>query len=310
MRERCAILSLIFGFLASTSRASGSPVVLTFDAPWECPNQEHFWRQLRARSARLSEPNPNLPEVRLDVRISGSYSNYHGHLTLIGPQNSVVERDVSGPNCVDVTAAVALMSAVTVDGLRVTSQANGSATPIQKEDEPRWGLGPVVGVHSNVAPAVAPMLGVALAHNDWRAVGSPAYRVAATFAWSGWRGVSDAGTLVGDARFYWFATRAVACPYQFRVASTAFGPCAQLELGAHVGEGRTVKGVESRTGLWLAPGALVNLSVNLAPIWLTVSGGAVFPLIHNTFQFTPKPEAFRTDAAGLSAELGLAWVIK
>lgn len=283
-------------------------MLLTFEAPWECPNRDHFWRQLRTRSTRLSEASPPIPTVRIDVRISGPFSNYHGHLTLVGPENSVVERDVSGPNCVDVTAAIALMTAVAIDGLRVTSPTRGSATQ-QQEDDARWGLGPVAGIHSSLAPAVVPMLGLSLAHHDWGGVGSPEYRLAGMFAWSGWRGVFDDNTRVGDARYFWLATRAVACPYQFRVTSVTFGPCAQVELGAIIGEGKTSQGVDSKTGLWLAPGALLNGSVNVAQVWVTVAGGAVFPFVQNAFRFRPKPEAFRTDTIALSAELGLAWAI-
>jgi hypothetical protein len=85
-------------------------------------------------------------------------------------------------------------------------------------------------------------------------------------------------------------------------ASTAL-----LELGALTGEGRTHDGIHAKTGLWLAPGALVNLSVKADPVWLRLAFGAVFPVIWNKFQFKPNPVAFQADSIALSAEFEVAW---
>ena len=243
-----------------------------------------------------------MPGIRIDARISGSFSSYHGHLTLFG-DNSIVERDVSGQNCVDVSAALALITAVSIDGLRRNSPTDGFAPSRPEKAEKRFALGPVAGIHSGVAPPAVPMLGLSFTVHDWARVSSPEYRVAAMFAWSQWQTVAD----VGSTRFLWFASRSTGCPFQLRVASTALGPCALLELGALTGEGRTRNGIHAETGLWLAPGALVNWSVKADPVWLRLALGAAFPVIGNKFQFNPNPVAFQADSLALSAEVEVAW---
>jgi len=288
------------------SYAAPLPVTLSYDAPWECPNQDQFWRQLRGRSTRLAEQEQRELGIRIDAKISGSFSSYHGHLTLLGHDNSVVERDVSGPNCVDVSAALALITAVSIDGLRSNSLTDGSAPLRQEKAERRFSIGPVVGIHTGVAPHTVPTIGLAFVYHDWAKFGSPEFRLAAMFGWSQWQAFFDGG----DARFRWFASRSTACPFQVRLASAAIGPCALLELGALTGEGRTGNGVKSETGLWLAPGALLNVAVRADPVWLRLAGGAVTPALRHQFQFLPNPVAFHVDSVALTAEFELAWAFK
>lgn len=289
--------------------ANDSPITLSYDAPWECPNRDQFWRQLRARSTRLSEPSAGAPAIAIDARISGSYSHYSGHLRLLESNNSVVERDVAGPNCVDVSAALALITAVTLDSAPVNSPPDSSVTARQKKAEKRFAVGPVAGIHKAVAPSVVPTIGLSVTYHDRTLFGSPEFRLEGLFAerkWQGVQGVFEGG----DARFLWFAARAAACPLQAQVASVTIGPCAIIELGALEGEGRTPVGTRSETGWWFAPGALLNWSVQAEPVWLRLAAGAVRPVIRDTFQFKPKPEVFQPPSLGLTAEFEVVWAFK
>lgn len=245
--------------------------------------------------------------VAIDARISGSNSFYKGHLRLLEADQSVVERDVSGPNCVDVSAALALITAVTLDAFRANAPTGLGATAIQKKTEKRFAVGLTAGIDQVIAPRVVPTLGISLTYHDRVHFGSPEFRVAGLFAWSPWQGVYDGGGRVGDARFLWFASRSAACPLQAQWSSTTLGPCAVLELGTLTGEGRTQGGAQSKTGVWLAPGAVLNWSVQFEPVWLRLSAGAVAPVIRHTFQFIPRPEVFRSPSLGPVAEFELAW---
>jgi hypothetical protein len=251
--------------------------------------------------------------ISIDARISGSGSLYRGHLRLMETNSPVVERDVGGANCVDVTAALALITAVSLDAARNGPQPDVSVMARQKENAKRWALGSLAGIDTVIAPSVVPTFGLSLTYHDRRRVGSPEYRVAGLFALSGWEPVSPGGQRVGDARFSWFASRSTACPFQFQWASTTIGPCASLEIGVLRGEGRIRDGVQSGTGLWLAPGASLNWSVQLDPVWLRLAAGGTIPVTRDKFQFTPNPPnpvAFQPPAAGLSAELELAWAFR
>ena len=305
MRRYCVFAFVVA--LSAWARADSPPITLLYDAPWECPDRDQFWRQLRGRSVRLAAPQGEVRGIAIETRISGSFDRYNGHLRLLESDGSVVERDVAGPSCVDVSAALALITAVTLDASRSRGQRDVSATALQKKAPKRLALGVSTGIDKAVAPSVVPTLGLSLTYHDRAGFGSPEYRVAGLFAWSGWNPVDDAGVRVGDVRFYWLASRSTACPLQAQVASTTIGPCAFVELGALMGEGRIHNGTQSKTGFWLAPGALLNWSFQTDPIGLRLAAGAVVPVVRDKFSFNPKPLAFQADSIGLTAELEVAW---
>lgn len=69
-----------FAFWASSAAASDARPLLSYVAPWECPNRDHFWRQLRARSTRLTRMKPDEPGVSVEARITGVDSRYVGRV--------------------------------------------------------------------------------------------------------------------------------------------------------------------------------------------------------------------------------------
>ena len=124
------------------SPAGRSPVTLSYDAPWECPDRAQFWRQLRMRSRRLAASKLDESGISIDARISGSGSLYVGHLRLVESGSAVVERDVGGPNCVDVSNALALITAVTLDASPAATRTDFSVTVKQKSTK-AFAIGPV-----------------------------------------------------------------------------------------------------------------------------------------------------------------------
>ncbi len=128
--------------LTVDAAASDSPIRLSYDAPWECPDRAQFWRQLRMRSRRLAASKLDESGISIDARISGSGSLYVGHLRLAESGSAVIERDVSGPNCVDVSTALALITAVTLDASPAAARTDFPVTAKQKSTKV-FAIGPV-----------------------------------------------------------------------------------------------------------------------------------------------------------------------
>ena len=142
--------------MTPTVAAHESGMMLRYDAPWECPNREQFWRQFWARSTRLAGTKPGEVGITVDARISGVDSRYVGHLRLVDSAGAEVEREVTGPNCVDVSAALALITAVTLDAFPTLKQGVLPVPARQNKMPRRVAVGAVAGIHKAVASDVVP----------------------------------------------------------------------------------------------------------------------------------------------------------
>ncbi len=225
------------------------------------------------------------------------------------PTGAVVERDLAGSTCMDVSAALALIAAVSLDALPAHWQRALPAPPRQKKRPNRLAIGATMGIHNAVAPREVPMIGLSATFHDRQVRGSPEVRFEALISLDKYQPVTDAATLatVGRARFLWVSSRSTACPLQVNLASTTLGPCAFVELGRLKGSGATSQGDRSKTGWWFAPGALLNWSLQADPVWVRLAGGAVIPVIRHTFRFEPDPLIFQTPSLGVIAQFELAW---
>ena len=141
MRFFHALAFLALELLPVDVAANDSPIALSYDAPWECPDRLQFWQQIRMRSARLIGSQPGQVGVVIDARISGSGSLYSGHLRLVESGGAVVERDVGGPNCVDVSTALALITAVTLDAFPAVTQTDLPVTARQRKPNRVFAVG-------------------------------------------------------------------------------------------------------------------------------------------------------------------------
>ena len=171
-------------------------------------------------------------------------------LRLVESGSAVVERDVGGPNCVDVSNALALITAVTLDASPAATRTDFSVTVKQKSTK-AFAIGPVAGIYKGVAPNVVPTLGLSLTYHARNRFGSPEFRIEGLFAESKWADVFDDRGFAGSSRFLWFASRMTACPLQLQVSFITVGPCALLEMGALEGQGRARLGDLSKDTGWL-----------------------------------------------------------
>jgi len=114
----------------------------------------------------------------------------------------------------------------------------------------------------------------------------------------------------GTARFYWIASRWLACPLALEARPLRIGVCASLELGLLRGLGWGDWGSLAENGWWLAPGAQLRAAVQLRRLRLAMTGGPVFPVVRDQFKFINDPEIFRAPRLGLSASIELGWTFE
>ena len=299
-----------FALTAPSALAREAGLALTYEVPAECPNRDSFWGQLWARSSRLQGTRAGDLAMTLGARISGANGQYVGQLLLVDSTGAVVQREVAGPTCLDVSTALALITAVTLDALPAQLPAALSVPARQKKMPRRVALGPVVGFHTAVAPVTVPTVGLSATFHDRQRFGSPELRLEALVSLDVERHpvYDDARATIGHARFLWMSSRTTACPLQVNLASTTLGPCGVVEFGGLSGSGSNLKRESrSKTGWWFAPGALLNWSLQANPVWFRLAGGAVFPVVRDKFLFQQEPVTFQAHSLAGVAEFEVAW---
>lgn len=283
---------------------------MNYTATTGCPGRDVFWGELKARSSRLANSNPLSSGLVVNVQISMTSAEYSGKVTLTDTLGTVVEREVTGPTCEDVSMALALIAAISLDAYvpetRVV-EPKVRPTIANRESSISLDLGPVVGIHQAIAPRMVPTIGLAIGVSKPWQLGTAELRLEGVLGLGASQSVTESGNTLGDARFRWLSTRTLGCPLLFAVGPSNLGPCLVFELGALRGSGSSTAGKLSSTGIWLAPGAVLDGTFIADPIRLGVIGGLVRPLVRDTFIFSPRPTVFRPPSIGLIAEFDIAW---
>jgi len=264
----------------------------------------------------------------LDAQISQTDSGFVGALKLTDGTRTILERELTGSNCADLSNALALVSAVTLDGilperpLAVTApdpldhpQSRSQAAQPRTSEEPKppsahLSFGGIVGMHQGIAPTIVPTVGLTATLRKRTLLGLTELRIEGLVGWSQWRAVFDSELRVGEARFAWVSARAEACPMQSPIGPTSIGACAIVEVGGLRGEGSTSRGNRSNWGGWLAPGLLLNWSGQAQALEFRVAGGAVRPTVRDNYQFAERPLVFRPPSLSFVGEFELAWAFQ
>jgi len=108
---RGAVLLVILA-VAPDARGDASAARLEYRAAPGCPDEEAFAGQLRARSSKISLSRDGAVFVR--VRIAARGERYQGDLRIVDAAGRESQRHLEG-TCADVTAALALITAVALD---------------------------------------------------------------------------------------------------------------------------------------------------------------------------------------------------
>jgi hypothetical protein len=112
------------------------------------------------------------------------------------------------------------------------------------------------------------------------------------------------------ARFDWLKAVASGCPLGFDIDAVELLPCASLEIGGLVGQGRRssrITSPETNSAPWVAVGLLGRLRAPLThAVELELEAGPLVPLTRPEFEFhLPNLLVFRPPPVGLWAGLGL-----
>jgi hypothetical protein len=300
---------VLLGLVADLGQAlaQGQSLYLDYEAPVAtCPDRVAFWNAFWVRSSKQGEQ----PTATLRVRITEEPEAFVGRVSIVDSVGGVVERVVSAPTCAEVSLALALISSIALHDLPMAMPPpKPSAAPVPAPVPERaphaiqWSLGATLGIHTAVAPGVTPTLGIAASASSAHAWGSPEARIELLMTSGRTDSVGEGAAPMGEAQFNWYGGRLSGCPVQLNIATTTFGPCVLAEVGALRGKGLSSVGQVTRTGWWLAPGALLNWVWRPSPLQVRLAAGLVRPLAQDSFKFSPGPTVFRPPNLGGLAQL-------
>jgi hypothetical protein len=302
---------MFVGLVAGHGQVCARPQDLHLDyetSAVTCPDRAAFWNEFWARSSYAPTLVAQQTAVTLRVRIIPEAGEYVGRVSIVDSTGAVVDRVVSAPTCAEVSAALALISSIALHDLPTPApHSQAPAVPPKPSKTIEWSLGGSLGLHKGIGPNVTPTLGIAAGVHYPHRLGSPEARIELLTALRQSATVHSGSEQVGMAHFEWYAGRLSVCPLQLQVVTTTCGPCLVMEVGAMTGEGSSSLGQVSRTGWWLAPGALLNWSWRPKPFELRFAAGLLRPLVRDWFKFNPEPVVFRPPILGVVAQSELGW---
>jgi len=323
VRLSAALACLLAGTLAVTTRARAEEarstalqtLRVTYSAPAGCGSRATFVAELEARTPRVRVVDTQDLAAAVSVELADRPTGIVGQLSLREPDGTETLRAVAGKSCEEVVPALALIAAVLVDPEAITraqtpakaAPANeGSAAQPPRDDErPRFrpSLGTGVAVTSSVAPSlsVAPALELGLEMEQGGRRGPMLLLSFERFSSSTvttHAGLADLSTLLG---------RVSLCPWRWPARGLAFlAPCGAFEAGSlHVDVSQTLDEKEP-TVLWLAAGPDLHLELRpLAVLGLELDLLGIFPLVRDTFYFSPEIPVFSIPVVGWTGRVGV-----
>lgn len=303
LRATVVAIALLEG---SSAIAATPRVRITYTAPEGCPDEASFVAAIGAQSRPFERASPSAVRVRsLDAAITRSTGGFSGVLRVKEADGKASERAVRGAACDDVTSALALVAAITID----TGPLPPSAPPPEEPEPPipsiapRWGVAAALhgGAFFAMTPSVA--IGVSPQIEVSPPVGTPfEVRLGFTFA-----AAPRAATITGSADFYWLAARVEATPLSFTRAPLAMGLVFGADAGAVLGRG---------VGAWLGRELWrpwLDLAVGLrgsgmltSRLGIELSGGMLVPITRDTWVFErPLAIVHQTPPVGAYVTVGI-----
>ncbi len=310
--------------------ASAEPehIRIQFSAPRRCPDANAFMRSLRQRTGRF-ELASGAEQTRIFVvTITRADSFVSGRLEIRGPGTEVSLRNVSGNNCDEVAAALALMTALAIDPDALPPSTPSSTANVRaeasKQAPPASEPSPSVPAVSNLAPpapprstsSTSPAIMPISAGWKWSAGahGGVSQRMSPSTGFGGSLFVEAAApgadvlgpvlraglflnrsdtTLASGAGadFQWAAAMVEGCPIRIGVEGSrvAFYPCLAFHLGVLRAQGRHLDQPEKTTDLWSDLGPVARIRLAVsARLFLEAQGMLVFPLRRPTFDVHDK----------------------
>jgi hypothetical protein len=336
--RRTAFVACGLSTLAVTTLARAQhdeqPVRIAYTAPADCPAENVFFAQVRARAFRVRRATDDEAARAVTIAIATSDGKRMGKVVIEAPDATRAEREVVGENCDQVVAALALITALALDPnaltepaapMAETPSADASApppsipaslrpSPSPVEASHSWHLAlaadvaAVVGVSPRVIVGVPLVVEASAGSSGWF---SPTLRVGFERASSGaigTQGTPGSSFLTGPAEvtFTWTVGFLEACPVGWTVGDVRIEPCARLEAGTLEGASYQVTPSHDVSSAWLDVGAVGRAEWQVfRPLFLELQAGLRVPVIQGRFIFEPDSTIYEPAVLGSVVSGGL-----
>jgi hypothetical protein len=332
------VLSAMLG-LGRIASAEPESVRIDYAAPPGCPDAAAFMRSLRERTTRFHEARPDEDARTFLVRVRAVASSFAGRLQIRSPDGRTTIRDVDATICDEVTGALALITALTIDPDALVSGSKGEndsragassdpgspagrstsssataavatlpATPAAEPAQPwQWSAGLLAHTTLGLSPALGyggDLFVEAEAPGSSRL--GPAVRLGVFL------NQSDVDLATGaGARFQWALMLVEGCPVRLGWTGFAMHPCLAFRVGVLHGEGRRISKPDQTVSFWSDVGPVLRLrSAVTARLLVEAQAGVSFPLHRPTFDIVDMgsaTHAYSVPRAGGSVAIGVAY---
>jgi hypothetical protein len=337
--QAVARAALVLSALLAPGRiawAEPESVRIDYTAPAGCPDATAFMRSLRERTTRFREARPDEQAREFLVRVRAVASSFSGRLEIHSPDGRTAIRKVDATVCDEVTGALALITALTIDPDARIASAKG-ASRSQAEPAPDAADRPVP-TPSGATVATLPAALAPEPSQPWRwsagLLGHTTFWLSPNLGYGGQLFVeaeapsssrvgpaarlgiflnqSDVELPTGTAaRFQWALMQVEGCPVRFGGSGLAIHPCLAFHLGVIHGEARRISQPRQTVSLWADAGPLLRLRMAAtARLLVEAQAGLMFPLHRPTFDILDMGSAttaYSVPRVGGSAGIGVAY---
>lgn len=324
-------LFLVASCVAGVAQAETESVRLEYAAPGECPGQQEFEAEVRARTAKVVFGGEGR---RFVVQVGETDTGFEGRLAIVELDGKENERKLDGTSCVDVVSSLALVAALAIDPDASTAPRE-ELPPAKSVEAPE--PTPPPSVEPKVAPASQPLarrrpseprnervqvaLGASFAVVQGPAPvlllsAGPEAEVARSFGWT--RSSLRLGVLAADTKivgfedeqseFRWVVARPSICPLG-RDRGIRFLLCVLADLGFVRAEGKAVDVPKSATRFWAALGPAGRVGVSTSRIYVDFDMALLVPLTRDDFIFE-NPRIVVHDVPAFGWSTGLSAGVK
>jgi len=328
----------ILGF-ARAAAADPESVRINYAAPDGCPDATAFLQSLKERTTQFREATADEPARRFLVRVKSVGSTFHGRLEIRAPDGRTTVRSVDAALCEEVSTALALITALTIDPNALTdalpkdekraSEAALAPSAVPKQQPGSTPAAVVATVPPTTSQAASP---------SWRwsagLQGHSTFLVSPSLGYGGdifvdaeapvasplapalrlglFLNQSDVELPSGAAaRFQWALMEVEGCPARLGGARLAAHPCVAFRLGVIHGEGRGISNPRQTVSLWSDVGPVLRARLALTPrLLVEAQVGLMITLHRPTFDIVDmgtSTTAYSVPRLGGSAGIGVAY---
>ncbi|MEZ4297167.1 MAG: hypothetical protein R3B70_19535 [Polyangiaceae bacterium] len=309
-----AAIALLFAVPAAAADPPPPRVRLSYSAPGACPDEPAFVAAVTSQARPFTRAPRSSARIRLlEASIVPEGGGFHGTLRVREADGASSTREVRGDTCAEVSSALALVAAITIDTGPPEPQRRPPPPPPPPEKRPppappaRWSFDSAVsgGAFFGVAPG--PAWGIAPAFEM-----TPPLSVPLTFQLGAILAASPrAETATGSAEFLWFSGRLGASIAAVRAGPFALEGAAGFGAGFLRGKGISIRTPREQARPWVDAGLGARARVELLSWFgLDVGAGVLLPITQDMWVFdNPEVVIHSTPDIGAYVTLGVRFAL-